>query len=101
MVAKTSKPAPAKHLSPEGVKLWHRLHDGHVIDDPAGLTLLDSLCSAYDRAEAARKILDKEGLVVEGRQGTKPHPAVMIEHNARQSMHAALRLLRLSPEEVR
>ncbi len=96
-----AKPSPAKHLSREAADLWRRLHDGHAIDDAAGVTLLDSLCSAFDRAEQARKILDSEGLTVEGRQGAKPHPCVMIEHNARASMHAALRLLRLSPEDAR
>jgi P27 family predicted phage terminase small subunit len=95
------KPKPPQYLSLAGKKLWKSLHNGHAIDDPGGLVLLDSLCSAYDRVESARKILATEGLVVEGRQGSKPHPAIMIEHNARATMHTALRLLKLSPEEVR
>lgn len=96
-----TKPKPPQYLSLAGKKLWKTLHNGHVIDDPGGVTLLDSLCSAFDRAEAARKILATEGLVVEGRQGSKPHPAVMIEHNARSAMHAALRLLRLAPGDTK
>ena len=98
---KITKPKPPQYLSLAGKKLWKSLHNGHVIDDSAGLTLLESLCCAYDRAEAARKILATEGLVVGGRQGSKPHPAVMIEHNARSTMHAALRLLKLSPSDAK
>ena len=96
-----TKPKPAGHLSLAGKKLWKSLHDGHVIDDPAGIALLDSLCSAFDRAEAARKILATEGMIIDGRQGAKPHPCVMIEHNARVSMHAALRLLKLAPGDTK
>lgn len=98
---KKNNAKPPKYLTLAGKTLWNALHDGHIIDDSAGLMLLDSLCSAYDRAEQARKILAAEGLVVEGRQGTKPHPAVMIEHNARAAMHAALRLLKLSPGDAK
>ena len=99
-MVKTSKATPAKHLSNDGKKLWHRLHDCHAIDDAGGLVALDSLCEAYDRIASARAVLASEGLVVKGHSGPKAHPATVIEHNARVSLHAALRLLRLSPGEA-
>lgn len=95
-----TRPSPPKHLSTEARDLWKRLHDGHAIDDAGGLALLNSACESFDLAEQARALMAAEGLTLQGRQGPKPHPAAMIRHNAIASMHSALRLLRLSPEDT-
>ncbi len=93
------KPTPPKHLSREAKQLWHRLRVDYVLDDSAGLLLLQSALEAFDRLLQARQILAKEGIVAVDRFAQqKPHAAVQVEAAARQQMHSALRLLRLAPE---
>ena len=48
-------------------------------------------------ASRQQRILDREGIVVEGRMGLKPHPAVSIE---RDSRIATLRCLRENRGDV-
>jgi P27 family predicted phage terminase small subunit len=94
-------PRPPAHLSATGRALWKRLHDDYALDDAAGLVLLQSACEAHDRLQEARLILKKSGAVVNDRWGQpKPHPACGIERDARNQLHGALRLLKLSPGEV-
>lgn len=96
-----TKPTVPKHLSAEARRLWARLTADFVLDDAGGMLLLQSACEAYDRLQAARKLIDKEGAVLRDRWGqAKPHPACGIERDARSQMHSALRLLKLAPGEV-
>lgn len=92
---------PPKHLTPAARRLFGRLRDEFGIDDAAGLLLLQSACEAFDRVQQARTILAAEGPITRDRYGMpKPHPACGVERDARTQMHAALRLLKLSPEVV-
>lgn len=50
---------------------------------------------AWDRTQEARTLLGKEGLVVDGRQGLKPHPAVAIERDSRAAFARLIRELDL------
>jgi len=101
---KESKPmkkdVPA-HLSAEAKRLWASLQADFTLEDAAGRLLLQSALEAYDRLQEARRTLAKEGAIVRDRWGQpKPHPAVGVERDARTQMHGALRLLKLSPEEL-
>jgi hypothetical protein len=52
--------------------------------DENGLTLLESALVCLDRAEAARAVVEREGLTVTDRHGClRPHPAVAIERDFR------------------
>ena len=94
----TKRPIP-KHLQGAGRTMWHRLRGDYAIDDAAGLALLEAACAAYQRAEAARAQVDREGSTVPDRFGQmRAHPAVAIERDARSVMIRALRALKLSPE---
>ena len=96
-----TKPTPPKHLTAEARALWTKLRADFTIDDSAGLALLQAACESHDRAQQARRLLDKEGIVsVDRFDQRKPHPAVAIERDARTQMMAALRALRLAPEAV-
>jgi P27 family predicted phage terminase small subunit len=98
---KKSSPKAPSHLSADARALWARLHADYVLDDAGGLLLLQSACEAYDRLQEARRILAKEGSIATDRWGQrKPHPAAGVERDARNQMHGALRLLRLSPAET-
>lgn len=98
---KTTKAAAPKHLSAEAKALWKSVHDDYEIDDAAGLVLLQAACEAFDRAQDARRLIDKDGgPVLPDRFGQrKPHPAVAVERDARGQMISAIRALRLGPGE--
>jgi hypothetical protein len=53
--------------------------------------LLRLACEALDRCSAARAIVDRDGITINGRFGPKLHPAVTVE---RDSALRAARLLR-------
>jgi phage terminase small subunit len=63
---------------------WWRTTLEHYELEEHHLRLLWLLCEAWDRAQTAREQLDREGLMVAGREGgIRPHPAVAIERDAR------------------
>lgn len=97
---KTKPRAPAG-LSVAGRGLWQRLRTEYSILDAGGLAVLEQAARCYDRAEEARRMLDREGVVVKDRWGQrKPHPAAPVERDARAQLLAALRQLNIeTPEE--
>lgn len=100
----TKKPkttAPPPHLSADARKFWTSIHADFVVDDGAGLALLRAAAEAFDRAQDARKLIEKDGgPVLTDRFGQrKPHPAVAIERDARGQLVSAIRALRLGPGE--
>ncbi len=93
---KTKKPKPPAGLSAAARKLWSEIQSGYSVRDPAGLSILTEALRAYDRAEEARKLLDKQGCVVRDRWGqTKPHPAGPVERDSRAAFLAGLKALRV------
>lgn len=96
---KKSDPIP-KHLKADARRMWQKLRTDYVLDDGAGLALLQAACESYQRAQEARAAIDKDGAVLADRFGQrKAHPGCAIERDARGQMIAALRALRLAPEE--
>lgn len=95
------KSAPPKHLTGETRKMWDRLQADYVLDDAAAMSLLQAACEAFQRAQEARALIDKEGAVLKDRFGQlKAHPAAAIERDSRGQMISALRALRLAPEDA-
>lgn len=89
-------------LSKAGSQWYQRLTTEFEIRDEAGRLLLETAMRAFDRAEAARALLDKDGVVLVDRWGqSKPHPAVVIERDARAGMLSALKMLNLDIEPLR
>jgi phage terminase small subunit len=62
------------------------------------LLLLQAAAEAWDRYQAAREQLDREGLVIPGRQGPKPHPAIAVERDSRLGFARLIRELDLDVE---
>lgn len=94
-----TKPTVPKHLKTEARQMWTRLLSDFTIDDGAGLALLQAACESFQRAQEARAILDKAGAILTDRFGQqKVHPACAVERDAKASMIAALRALRLAPD---
>jgi P27 family predicted phage terminase small subunit len=93
--------ATPKHLKGASRQLWIRLRADFVVDDGAGLALLQAACEAFQRTQEARAMIEKEGAVIADRFGQlKPHPAVNIERDNRAQMISALRALKLTPEDM-
>ena len=89
-----------KHLKGAARQLWIRLRADFVVDDGAGLALLQAACEAFQRTQEARAMIDKDGAVILDRWNqAKPHPAVNIERDNRAQMISALRALKLTPED--
>jgi len=76
-------PRPPAHLSPSAAQWWrstvehYEFHEHH-------LRLLQLACEAWDRSQAAREQLAREGMTVLGREGgIRPHPCIAIERDSR------------------
>ena len=96
------RPAVPPGLS-NGAKQWYRrLMVEFEIKDEAGLLLLTTAMQALDRAESARVLLEKDGIVIVDRWGQqKLHPAAAVERDARSGMLQALKALNLDVEPLR
>jgi hypothetical protein len=86
------------HLRPD-TKLWYSnvLLDFEL--EPHHERLLQLAAEAWDRSQAARVILDKDGLVLESRQGVKPHPCIAIERDSANRFAALIKQLELDVDE--
>jgi P27 family predicted phage terminase small subunit len=90
-------PAP-NHLATASQHLWELLADEYDLDE-AALDVLRVALEARDRASTARRILKREGIVIEGRFGPVAHPAVTIEKQAAERYAKLLRDLGLTLPE--
>jgi phage terminase small subunit len=82
-------PVPG-HLSKPSQQWLGELLDGYPDATTTEVRLLVMAAEAWDRAARARRLLDREGLVVTSPQGAKAHPAVAI---AKDSMTLFSRLV--------
>lgn len=97
---KKSTPPPS-HLKTGARSMWKKLLTDYLIEDAGGLALLQAACESFQRAQEARRLIDKEGAVIKDRFGQrKAHPAVSIERDNRAQMISALRALKLAPEDM-
>ena len=95
---KNSTPKPPEHLTREAKTLWRKLLAEWDLGDDA-LILLRAALESFDRCEQARKLLEKEGLVVLDRfNQPKAHPAASIERDSRLQMLRSFRALNLDME---
>lgn len=79
------------HLEKETKLWWSEVAADYELE-PHHLRTLTLACEQWDRAQAARKLIKKEGITITDRFGQpKPHPAVAI---ARDASIAFARLMR-------
>ena len=88
---------PPSDLTPEAMALWKRIV-AELDLDTASLVVVGELCRAWDRVNAARAILAREGLTVKGHKTVKAHPAVAIESQASAALARCYKLLNLDEE---
>jgi phage terminase small subunit len=79
---------------------WMRSVLKHFVLEDHHIHLLRLCCEALDRTEQARELLAKDGLVCEGREGLKPHPAIAIERDSRVAVARLLRELALDFDDA-
>ncbi|NQU20945.1 MAG: P27 family phage terminase small subunit [Candidatus Nealsonbacteria bacterium] len=85
-------PAPPVKWSKTAKRFWLDVHKQFVLEEPQHVELLRAACQQLDRADAARAVVDKGGVVLLDRfKQVKPNPAVDME---RQAHLAFLRLAR-------
>jgi hypothetical protein len=81
--------------------VWSEILKEYSIDDAAGLRILRVALEAFDRAQAARAAIDKEGMTVMDKFGQiKPHPLLPIERDSRAAFLAGLKALNLDLEPL-
>ena len=101
MTEKNTQTAP-KHLSKEAKEIFNGLAADYSIDDIAGLRILRVACEAFDRAQACRNTIDRDGLTVLDKFGqVKPHPLLSTERDNRAAFLAGLKALNLDLEPVK
>jgi P27 family predicted phage terminase small subunit len=90
-------PAP-EHLSPSAAAWWTTTVERYVLEEHH-LRLLQLCCEAWDRAQAARAQLDRDGLTVpHGDGGIRAHPCIAIERDSRLAVARLVRELDLDVE---
>jgi P27 family predicted phage terminase small subunit len=98
----TRTPRPPVGLSQPARRWWTRLVREYSISDPAGELLLETALRAFDRAEQARRLLNKDGCcTVDSKGRPKAHPAASVERDSRAGMLQALKALNLDVEPLR
>jgi P27 family predicted phage terminase small subunit len=86
---------PPEHLGTAGRRLWRELHAEHTFAEHER-ELVRRACEAADRADQAREIVEREGVVAVDRYGqTRVHPAVVVEKDSRAAIARLLSALRL------
>lgn len=89
---------PPEHLSPAAAGWWACAVLANRLGERERL-LLTAAAESWDRANAARRIVDAEGEVTFDRFGQpRAHPAVAVERDARAAFAKTMREMELQPE---
>jgi P27 family predicted phage terminase small subunit len=89
---------PPRHLSKESKKIWQNITEGWVMEMD-GLVLLQVALEAWDRIQAARAEVDRDGLIITDPSGRRrPHPGLQIEKDQKLVLLKAWRQLGLDIE---
>jgi hypothetical protein len=81
-------------LGKAGAALWHTMTTEHEIRKARDLEMLMQICTAADRTEECQKIIDRDGPMVEGKNGPREHPLLRHEAIARAFLVRSLQRLK-------
>lgn len=102
MARRPTTPQPPNDLSAAAKQFWRSVRDEYGIADAGGLAILARAAEALDRMQAARREIDRRGVLIEGTKGgLKSNPAVPVERDARAAFLAAVKMLHLDLEPLR
>jgi phage terminase small subunit len=93
--AKTT-PKPPDGLQKPGKRFWNQTLLAYLIEDPHHLRLLENACRCLDRAEQARTVIAKAGILIVNRfKELRENPACNTERQAMQVFRQTVRELGL------
>jgi phage terminase small subunit len=93
-------PKPPDGLEKRGKRFWTQTLETYVIDDPHHLRLLENACRCLDRAEQARTVIAKAGILIVNRfKELRENPACNTERQAMQVFRQTIRELGLDVEQ--
>jgi P27 family predicted phage terminase small subunit len=93
-----AKPKAPAHLRAGTRRWWRQVVEDYDLE-PHHLLLLQTACSAWDRAEQAREAVKRDGAYLPDRYGgRKAHPGLNVERDNRVLFARALRELDLDGE---
>jgi hypothetical protein len=92
-------PAPPKGTRVNGAKLWRDVHERYELEEHE-LALLREAIRTVDLLDELAAITAREGLMVRGPHGSKPHPAVVEARQARIALARITAALRLPAGDV-
>jgi P27 family predicted phage terminase small subunit len=92
------KRPPPNHLSKESKQIWSEIVKGWEILE-SDFTVLRIALESFDRLQEARRVIDKEGMILVDGKGKKyAHPALAVEKESRTGLLRAWRQLGLDLE---
>jgi Phage terminase, small subunit len=80
-----------------GAKLKQSILTEYGLDDPANAELLEQICSAIDRLDAVAQRIARDGVMLRGQRGQRPHPLLKIEATLRGFVVRSLAKLGVAP----
>lgn len=93
-MAKTQTPGPPRGTRVNGAKLWRDVTSRYVLEEHE-LALLRETVRTVDLLDELAAITAREGLMVEGPHGSKPHASVVEARQARIALARLTAALRL------
>lgn len=95
---KKRKPKPPEHLQPATAAWWKAVVEDYELE-PHHLRLLQLAGESWDRCQAARAVLDADGISYTDRFGApRARPEVAVERDARVAFARLIRELDLDVE---
>jgi hypothetical protein len=96
--APAAPPPPPRGLRKPSRARWVRLLHEFEGWSASQLTLVEAALRAADRAEACRRVIAKEGLVIAGKRGggRRPHPLIRVQRSDERFLVDIFRQLRLN-----
>lgn len=92
--AKPGGPKVPVGLSKAGAALWAAIQREYRVVDSAGLAVLEQAMRSWERAEGARRQLDREGITFKDRWSQRrPHPALPVERDSRAAFMQGIKQL--------